>query len=100
MRIRRRLDQAIGRQHAEVYVDGEYAGTWYHADSNPHLRWFDSDFDIHPKFTHGKRNLNMKLLPKVDDVRGKFTDFNYKIYCLICENMNSRAPVKAIADDS
>jgi hypothetical protein len=79
-RIRRRLDQAVGRQRAEVFIDGEFAGTWYHADENPTLRWFDSDFDIHPKHTRGKERLNLRL---VLSENGRFTDFSYEVFCVL-----------------
>ena len=82
VRLRRRLDQAVGRQRAQVFVDGEYAGTWYHADQNPHLRWFDADFDIHPMFTRGKETIQIRLaLGENEDSR--FTDFHYEIYSVI-----------------
>jgi hypothetical protein len=79
VRIRRRLDQATGRQRADVFVDDDYVGTWYHADHNPYLRWFDSDFDIHPKFTRGKERLNIRLSLGQSGC-GRFTDFNYDVY--------------------
>lgn len=79
VRIRRRLDQAIGRQRADVFVDDDYVGTWYHADRNPYLRWFDSDFDIHPKFTRGRERLNIRLSLGRSGC-GRFTDFNYEVY--------------------
>jgi hypothetical protein len=82
VRIRRRLDQAIGRQRADVFVDGEYAGTWYHADQNPYLRWFDSDFDIHPKFTRGKEQINIRLVPGGKGCE-QFTDFSYDVFCVL-----------------
>lgn len=81
VRLRRRLDQGSPRQMAYVYVDGEYAGCWYHGYHNEHLRWFDSDFDIHPDFTAGKTSLNLKLIIKDGDGHGKYSDFQYKVYC-------------------
>jgi len=79
--LRRRLDQGSPRQTAEVYVDGEYAGRWYHGYHNEHLRWFDSDLDIHPEHTRGKDSLDVKLVVKTDRGRGSFTDFSYAVYC-------------------
>jgi len=80
VRLRRRLDQASPRQTADVYVDGAYAGRWYHGYHNEHLRWFDSDFDIHPDHTRGKDSLKLKLVVDTSGGRGAFTDISYKIY--------------------
>jgi hypothetical protein len=81
VRLRRRLDQAGPPQAAEVYVDGNYAGRWLHASQNPHLRWYESDFDLHPQHTRGKQSLTIKLVVTKDAERGPFTDFNYRVYC-------------------
>ena len=80
VRLRRRLDQGQARQTADVYIDGNRVGWWYHPDHNEHLRWFDSDFDIHPKFTRGKGSLSVKLIVHAEGGRGNFTDFSYWIY--------------------
>jgi len=81
VRLRRRLDQGSPRQSAAVHVDGKYAGQWTHGDHNPHLRWYDSDLDIHPKFTRGKEFLEVKLVVDTTGGRGPFTDFSYTVYC-------------------
>jgi hypothetical protein len=81
VRLRRRLDQASPRQTADVYVDGEYAGRWYHGYHNEHLRWFDSDFDIHPDHTRDRDSLELKLVVDRADGRGAFTDACYRVYC-------------------
>ncbi|HTQ09660.1 MAG TPA: DUF2961 domain-containing protein [Fimbriimonadaceae bacterium] len=75
VRLRRRLDQNVGRQQAEVLVDGKSAGVWYHADQNPFLRWFDDDFEIPASLTEGKRKLQITL-----NVKSEFTDFRYEAY--------------------
>jgi hypothetical protein len=81
VRLRRRLDQGSLRQTADVYVDGQYAGRWYHGYHNEYLRWFDSDLDIHPDHTGGKDSLQVKLVVESGDGRGAFTDFSYTVYC-------------------
>jgi len=77
VRLRRRLDQKSPRQCARVFVDGTFAGTWYHPDGNEHLRWFDAEFDIHPSHTAGKERLDLRLEVVVGEGRGAFTDFAY-----------------------
>jgi hypothetical protein len=86
VRLRRRLDQGSPRQTAAVFIDGEAVGTWYHADHNEFLRWFDSDFDIHPRFTGGKDSLKVRLEVQREDGRGAFTDFRYWVYSFLRDN--------------
>ncbi len=81
VRLRRRIDQANLGQRAQVFINGQYAGTWYHGYHNPHLRWYDSDFDIHPDFTRGKTELQVKLMLIKDKNSGAFTDFSYTVFC-------------------
>jgi len=80
VRLRRRLDQSSGRQTAKVYVNGAFAGVWYHGYHNEHLRWFDSDFDIHRRLTRGKDSLTVKLVIDTSGGRGPFTDFRYEVF--------------------
>lgn len=81
VRLRRRLDQGSPRQTAEVWLDGELVGTWYHADHNATLRWFDSDFDLHPCYTSGKSTLAVELVVRREGGRGAFTDYEYRVFC-------------------
>jgi hypothetical protein len=81
VRLRRRLDQAGLPQAAEVYVDGVYAGCWRHGYQNGHLRWFDSDFDLHPKHTRGKTTLALTLKVDSGPDTGPFLDFHYRVFC-------------------
>jgi hypothetical protein len=83
VRLRRRLDQSSPRQMAHVYVDGHYAGCWYHGYHNEYLRWFDSDFDIHQEFSAGKKSLDLMLVIQDGEGYGKYTDFRYDIYSFI-----------------
>jgi hypothetical protein len=80
VRLRRRLDQKSPRQYAEVFVDGAAAGIWYHPDENEFLRWFDSEFEIHPKHTQGKEKLEIRLAVKADEGYGAWTDFRYDVF--------------------
>ncbi len=94
VRIRRRLDQEVPCQGAKVFVDGDYAGTWYWGYRNEHLRWYDQDFDVTSKLTQGKSavKIRLELLPptpiqtpgetaKLADPAVTFTDFSYTVYC-------------------
>jgi hypothetical protein len=80
VRIRRRTDQSVSQQLAEVHIDGKFAGFWYDSKWNDILRWYDSEFDIHPDFTRGKESMEVKLLIK-GDRDCNFTDFEYGVWC-------------------
>jgi len=83
VRLRRRIDQSIPCQRAQVYIDGQYAGCWYYGYQNEYLRWFDLDFEIHPDYTCGKSSLDVKLVvePKEKTDIEAFTDFTYTVFC-------------------
>ena len=66
--------------HNKKGLNGQYAGTWYHGCHNPHLRWYDSDFDIHPDFTRGKTHLQVKLVLSKDKNAAEFSDFSYTVF--------------------
>ena len=82
VRLRRRLDQAGLPQAVDVYVDGKPAGRWTHTFQDPHLRWFDSDFDVHPSLTRGKTSLALKLVVAAGKDLGPYLDFSYRVCCL------------------
>ena len=83
VRLRRRIDQSVPCQKAQVYIDGQYAGCWYYGYLNEFLRWFDSDFEIHPDFTRGRNSLDVKLVIESNEKtdRDVFTDFTYTVFC-------------------
>jgi D-arabinan exo alpha-(1,3)/(1,5)-arabinofuranosidase (non-reducing end) len=82
VRLRRLFDQQGPRQAARVMIDGAFAGTWLDAKGNEFLRWAESDFDIAPRLTAGKRAVTIELVVETGDGRSPFSDFNYKVYCL------------------
>lgn len=76
IRLRRRSDQSVGQQQAEVYIDGKYAGKWYDPQSNDVLRWYDSEFDMSSGLTKGKNSVKVELRVTGPGKIG-FTDFEY-----------------------
>ncbi len=66
VRLRRVLDQSIGRQWATVYVDGRKAGDWYDADTNEHMRLAESDFEVPADLTAGKHTIAVEFRPAPD----------------------------------
>ena len=61
IRLRRRLDQSVGRQRANVYIDNNLVGTWYTPEHNTSKRWLDSDFEIPPPYTKDKEQITVKI---------------------------------------
>lgn len=77
--LRRRIDQLHGQQKAQVLVDGQPAGIWYDANTNPVHRWHDSDFLVPPGLCVGKSYLDITL--KIEACGpGGFTDFGIQAY--------------------
>lgn len=82
VKIRRRTDQSIPQQKVKVYIDNEYAGIWYDPQSNEILCWYDSEFEIHSRFTTGKESLKVRLVLE-ENTNYSFTDFTYRIFSYI-----------------
>jgi hypothetical protein len=66
VRLRRRLDKAMSRQMAAVYVDGVKVAErpWYNVDCEKtyrDIRWVESDFEIPAKYTKGKNSITVKI---------------------------------------
>jgi hypothetical protein len=78
--LRRRFDQSVANQRANVYVDGEPVGEWYRAGSNKFHCWRDDDFMIPAKYTRGRKTIQIKIqfLSSSDD----WNEFKYSLYTL------------------
>jgi len=93
--LQRLTDRGIGRQKASVYVDGEFAGTWYDADCNflkarlynletyrdVKQRWNEAEFLIPFELTAGKTNLRIRIQRDLDGTNS-WNEYRYKVYCL------------------
>lgn len=90
--LRRTFDSCVANQRADVYVDGQFAGTWYDAGSSSrhgldgHPRcWRDEDFPLPASLTAGKQRVTISLRfvatrhPR-DTV---WTAADYQIYCFV-----------------
>ncbi len=76
--LRHRFDQNIGNQQAQVLVDGNLVGTWYHAGNNPYLRWREDDFFIPASFTVGKGTITITIQFVSSDL--DWNEFRYFLY--------------------
>jgi hypothetical protein len=75
--LRRRFDQNVLNQLANVYVDGSLVGAWYKSGNNTSHRWRDEDFIIPATFTSGKSQIQIK----VQFVSGTaWSEYKYLVY--------------------
>jgi len=79
--LRRRFDQGIANQAANVFVDGRLAGEWYWAGSNAVHNWRENNFMIPASFTSGKSSTQIKVvfLSSSND----WNEFTYSLYSLL-----------------
>jgi hypothetical protein len=85
VRLRRRLDKAVNRQAANVYVDRRRVTErpWYTVDHDGtyrDIRWVDSDFDIPAKYTAGKRRITLKI-ENANGLERPWNEFHYWVFC-------------------
>ena len=78
--LRRRFDQLIGNQKANVFVDNQFVGTWYKAGKNIHHTWREEDIFIPAEFTKGKEEISIKIVFLASD--DEWSEFYYIVYSL------------------
>lgn len=76
--LRRRFDQSIFNQQAQVLVNGAPVGIWYHAGGNSSLQWREDDFLIPASFTSGKSSITITIKFISSDV--DWNEFHYWVY--------------------
>jgi hypothetical protein len=76
--LRRRFDQGILNQQANVLVDGRLVGTWYMAAGNAALSWREQDFLIPASFTSGKSSITITIQFVSSTV--DWNEFHYWVY--------------------
>ncbi len=80
--LRRRTDQGLNPQSAEVFVDDESVGVWALVDTNfsgVSQRWIDSEFEIQWAYTAGKTNLNIRIEPQ----GSSWSEYLYEIHSVV-----------------
>lgn len=74
-------------QRAQVFVDGMLVDErdWYYADNNEHMSWLDDSFTIPSKYTLGKSEIRIRIVPQthIHDTTPSWTDTSYRVYSLI-----------------
>jgi hypothetical protein len=79
--LRRRLDQGVADQRADLYVNGARVGTWYHAGGNSSHRWADDDFFIPSFFTAGLSSIHIRI--QFISSSNDWNEFRYEAYSLL-----------------
>ncbi|MBN1577244.1 MAG: hypothetical protein JW913_11865 [Chitinispirillaceae bacterium] len=77
----RMFDQVNERQQADVYVDNEFAGIWYHAGRNIHHRWKEDEFMVSSALTFGKSAVTVSIRRSMS--AGEWNEYRYRVYTLI-----------------
>ena len=93
--LRRRFDQGVANQMANVYVDGALVGVWYQAGYEDIHNWRDQDFMIPASFTSGKSStwIKIQFLSSSND----WNEFIYSIYTLLPSNQTLQANAQMAA---
>ncbi|GEL16679.1 glycoside hydrolase family 172 protein [Pseudonocardia asaccharolytica] len=78
--LRRRFDQTIANQRADVLVDAKVIGPWYVAGGNPFRQWRDAEFLIPPSATAGRKTIEVTIRFVASAL--DWNEFTYWAYCL------------------
>jgi hypothetical protein len=90
--LRRTFDSCVANQRADVYIDGQFAGTWYDAGASPrsgldgHPRcWRDEDFPLPASLTTGKRavTVSLRFVATRHPRDSVWTAADYQMYCFV-----------------
>jgi hypothetical protein len=84
VRLRCRCDKANNRREARVFIDGQLVTErpWYNVDYEKayrNIRWFDSDFDVPPRYTKGKSKISVRI-QFVSSEAGRWDEYHYWVY--------------------
>jgi hypothetical protein len=78
--LRRRFDQTVANQRADLTVDGQPVAPWYVAGGNPFDQWRDADILIPPAATAGKTSITVGVRFASSDL--DWNEFTYWAYTL------------------
>lgn len=90
--LRRTFDYCVPNQRADIYIDGQFAGTWYSAgvsdriDADGHMRcWREEEFPLPAALTAGKSSVGVRVafVPTVDPPNRAWTEFRYQMYSFV-----------------
>ncbi len=78
--LRRRFDQTVAIQEAQVSVDGSVVGTWRAIGGNTTSRWKETDFIIPSSYTNGKSSITITITPTA--ASGTWNEYLYAVYTM------------------
>ncbi|HEY6541114.1 MAG TPA: DUF2961 domain-containing protein, partial [Ktedonobacteraceae bacterium] len=90
--LRRTFDDCVANQRANVYLDGNFAGTWYDAGASNgagidgHRRcWRDEDFPLPAALIAGKSSVQVSIAfaPTTDPQDSEWTAFRYSMFSFV-----------------
>ncbi|HEX7737264.1 MAG TPA: DUF2961 domain-containing protein [Ktedonobacteraceae bacterium] len=90
--LRRTFNSCVANQRADVFLDGQFAGTWYDAGAAPgrgvdgNLRcWRDEDFPLPASLTSGKTSITVTLrfVPTQEPRDSTWTAADYQMNCFV-----------------
>ena len=98
--LRRTFDYCVPNQRANIFIDGQFAGTWYTAGASTttgidgHSRcWRDEDFPLPASLTHGKSSVTVRVefVPTSNPQNKAWTAFRYQMYSFVLPPLLSQA---------
>jgi hypothetical protein len=90
--LRRTFDYCQPNQRANIYINNQFAGTWYdagettHRDSAGNLRcWRDEDFPLPASLTREKSSVTVRItfVPTTSPANNNWTAFSYQMYSFV-----------------
>src|SRR5439155_3782554 len=90
--LRRKFDYGSPNQRANIYIDGQFAGTWYTAgyfngaDADGHVRrWREEEFPLPISLTANKSSVvvRVEFVPTSDPPNQNWTEFRYQMYSFV-----------------
>lgn len=90
--LRRTLDSCVANQRANVFVDGQPAGTWYNAGASSRVAqdghdrcWRDDDFPLPRSLTAGKSSVTIRIDNRetTTPANPAWTSAEYQLYSFV-----------------
>lgn len=90
--LRRQFDYGAANQRARIYIDGQFAGTWYSAsnftgaDIDGHVRrWREEEYPLPASLTQDKIMVTVRVehVPTSDPPNTVWTEFRYQMYSFV-----------------
>ena len=88
--LRRTSDQRQSDQSAQVFIDGQFAGTWLQPLGNPFHRLLDDSFLLPASLTAGKTHITVRLVPTA--AHPPFSAARYQALSTVAPFVDSQPP--------